>query len=170
MSPRAYVGLGANLGERATTCRAALALLLEQPGITLHRASSFYETEPQGRLRSQPRFLNAVVALDTLLTPTELLELLLSIEDDLGRTRTVPQGPRDIDLDLLLYGELCLDTPELTLPHPRLLQRRFVLVPLLEVAPELRHPQTGRRLADHLAAAPPGEVTWCPELNLLTAS
>lgn len=137
---RAYVGLGANLGDRETTIRRAVELLEATPGIDVVGLSSLRETEPVGYL-DQPRFLNGAVALETTLEPRELLERLLEVERALGRTREgPPQGPRTIDLDLLLYGAEELDEPGLRVPHPRLHERVFVLEPLTELAPGLAIP------------------------------
>ena len=131
--PRAYVGLGANLGEREGALRAALAALDAREGIDLVAVSTFRETDPVDYL-DQPRFLNAAAALDTTLAPRELLDALLKVERSLGRTREGPRfGPRTIDLDLLLYGGESFDEPGLTVPHPRLQLRAFALEPLAEL-------------------------------------
>ena len=141
----AYVGLGANLGDREATIREAAAL------IGARRLSQIVETEPWG-LAEQPPFLNAVAEVDAVLGPEELLAALLDVEQRLGRVRTGPRwGPRTIDLDLLLYGDLELAGPRLTLPHPHLHERLFVLEPLLELAPGLVVP--GRGTVAALAAA-----------------
>jgi 2-amino-4-hydroxy-6-hydroxymethyldihydropteridine diphosphokinase len=133
----AYIGLGANLGDREAAIRAAAEL------IGVDRLSSIIETEPWG-YEDQPRFLNAVAELDTELPPRLLLELLLEVERLLGRERSGPRyGPRTIDLDLLLYGDERIDEPGLEVPHPRLHERRFVLEPLAELAPDLEIPGWG---------------------------
>ena len=135
--PRAYVGLGANLGEREATIRHAVRLL------GASRVSTLRETEPVGYV-DQPRFVNGVALVETALEPRALLDRLLEIERELGRTRDGPRfGPRTIDLDLLLYDELVLDEPGLTLPHPRLHERAFVLEPLAELDPALVVPGRG---------------------------
>jgi 2-amino-4-hydroxy-6-hydroxymethyldihydropteridine diphosphokinase len=140
---RAYVGLGANLGDRSAMLRAALEQLAAEPGVSLVAVSSVRETDPVGPV-DQPRFLNAAAALDTELSPRELLDRLLGIERRLGRTREGPRfGPRTIDLDLLLYGAERLDEPGLQLPHPRLHERLFALEPLFELAPSLVVPGHG---------------------------
>jgi 2-amino-4-hydroxy-6-hydroxymethyldihydropteridine diphosphokinase len=140
---RAYVGLGANLGDRSAMLRAALEQLAAEPGVTVVAVSTVRETEPVG-LVDQPRFLNAAAALDTELTPRELLDRLLGIERRLGRTREGPRfGPRTIDLDLLLYGDEELDEPGLQVPHPRLHERLFALEPLFELDPRLVVPARG---------------------------
>ena len=141
----AYVGLGANLGDREAKIREAAAL------IGARRLSQIVETEPWG-LVEQPPFLNAVAEVDAVLGPEELLAALLDVEQRLGRVRTGPRwGPRTIDLDLLLYGDLELAGPRLTVPHPHLHERLFVLEPLLELAPGLVVP--GRGTVAALAAA-----------------
>ncbi len=138
---RAYVGLGANLGDREKAIRRASELL------DAIRLSTIRETEPWGYV-DQPAFLNAVVEVDTELTPRGLLDRLLEIESALGRTRDGPRyGPRTIDLDLLLYGDERVDEPGLTVPHPRLHERLFVLEPLAELAPDAEVPGRGPVLA-----------------------
>jgi 2-amino-4-hydroxy-6-hydroxymethyldihydropteridine diphosphokinase len=141
---RAYVGLGANLGDREGTIRAALAAL---PGVVA--VSELRETEPVGVL-DQPPFVNGAAALETELSARELLGALLEVERLLGRERRERWGPRTIDLDLLLYGDETIDEPGLTVPHPRLHERRFALEPLLDLDPELELPGRGR-VSDLLA-------------------
>ncbi len=135
---RAYVGVGANLGDREATIRAAIDAL---PGIV--GVSELRETDPVGVV-DQPAFLNGAVALETELSPRELLDALLAVERDLGRERRERWGPRTIDLDLLLYGDETIDEPGLTVPHPRLHERRFALEPLLDLDPEVAIPGRGR--------------------------
>jgi 2-amino-4-hydroxy-6-hydroxymethyldihydropteridine diphosphokinase len=135
---RAYVGLGANLGDREATIRAALEAL---PGVVA--VSSLRETDPVG-VTDQPQYLNGVAALETGLSPRELLDALLAVERELGRERRERWGPRTIDLDLLLYGEETIDEPGLTVPHPRLHERRFALEPLSELAPDALIPGRGQ--------------------------
>jgi 2-amino-4-hydroxy-6-hydroxymethyldihydropteridine diphosphokinase len=139
----AYVGLGANLGDRELTLRRALDLLGER--VELTGVSSFRDTEPVGYV-DQPRFLNAAARVETELSPLDLLDLLLAVERELGRVREGgPRfGPRTIDLDLLLYGDATVDEPGLTVPHPRLHERRFALEPLVELDPDLVVPGRGR--------------------------
>jgi 2-amino-4-hydroxy-6-hydroxymethyldihydropteridine diphosphokinase len=140
---RAYVGLGANLGDREASLRAAVERLAQTPGIEVIAVSTFRETEPVGYL-DQPRFLNGAIALETELPPRALLEALLAVERSLGRTREGPRfGPRTIDLDLLAYGDQAVDEPGLTVPHPRLGERAFALEPLLELDPALILPGMG---------------------------
>ena len=147
---KAYIGFGANLGDREGNITSALHLLAHTPGIRVEAVSSLYESEPIGP-KDQPWFLNGVVRIETELEPLVLLERLQAIEDLLGRQRGVRWGPRTIDLDLLLYGDLVMDTPRLTIPHPQLRNRGFVLRPLVELDPSLVHPLSGERLVDLLA-------------------
>ena len=143
-SNRVYVGVGANLGTPRETIAAALALLDQEGDVELLAVSTLRETDPVG-YEEQPRFVNGVVQLGTELSPQELLARVLAIETRLGRVRGEgPRfGPRTIDLDLLLYGEETVDEPGLTLPHPRLHERRFVLEPLAELDPALEVPGRG---------------------------
>ena len=146
----AYIALGSNLGDRERTLRSAIAAL-RQLG-SLEAISSLYETAPVGPVE-QPDFLNAVVALRTALPPQQLMTALLRIEHQHGRDRSasVPKGPRTLDLDLLSYGDVVMETPTLTLPHPSIAERRFVLAPLLEIAPQWRHPASGKTAANLLS-------------------
>ncbi|MBA2385053.1 MAG: 2-amino-4-hydroxy-6-hydroxymethyldihydropteridine diphosphokinase [Actinobacteria bacterium] len=138
----AYVGLGANLGDREATLNRAIELL-DDGHTFLGYVSGFYETDPVGMV-DQPRFLNAAAFVHTRLSPRDLLDFLLEIERQLGRVRTGERfGPRTIDLDLLLYEDLVIDEPGLTVPHPRLHERRFALEPLAELDPELVVPGRG---------------------------
>jgi 2-amino-4-hydroxy-6-hydroxymethyldihydropteridine diphosphokinase len=139
---RAYVGLGANLGSPEASIHRALELLSQTAGIRLTAVSTLRWTEPVG-FKDQPRFLNGVAALDTELSARALLDRLLEVEQELGRVRNVPNGPRTIDLDLLLYDEVELKLPGLELPHPRLHLRCFALTPLHELDPELTIPGRG---------------------------
>ncbi|HEY3550185.1 MAG TPA: 2-amino-4-hydroxy-6-hydroxymethyldihydropteridine diphosphokinase [Gaiellaceae bacterium] len=140
---RAYVGLGANLGDRERTVRAAVDALAVEDGIEVVAVSALRETEPVG-VGEQPRFINGAVALDTTLPARELLDRLLTVEQRFGRIRAAGEHcPRTLDLDLLLYGDDVIDEPGLTLPHPRLHERRFVLEPLAELAPALVVPGRG---------------------------
>jgi 2-amino-4-hydroxy-6-hydroxymethyldihydropteridine diphosphokinase len=141
---RAYVGLGANLGDREGTIRAALAALDGRPDVAVVAVSTLRETDPVGYV-DQPRFLNGAAALETELSARELLDALLEVERELGRVRGQgPRyGPRPIDLDLLLHGDLVVDEPGLAVPHPRLHERGFALEPLAELEPALVVPGRG---------------------------
>ncbi len=139
----AYVGLGSNLGDREATLRKAVRLLARLDGVEVVAASSFHETEPVGGPPGQPRFLNAAAWLRVELGPEELLDRLLDLEARLGRVRRERWGPRTLDLDLLLYDDQTIMSDRLTVPHPRMHERRFVLAPLAEIAPEARHPTLG---------------------------
>ena len=144
-----YLSLGSNLDDRYATLQAALAAL--PPAVTVLAESPIYETPPWG-VTDQPAFLNMVVRAETHLTPLALLALLKRLEAQLGRLPSIRYGPRKIDLDILFYDELVLDTPELILPHPLLHERAFVLVPLADLAPGLVHPVLGQSIRDLLAA------------------
>jgi 2-amino-4-hydroxy-6-hydroxymethyldihydropteridine diphosphokinase len=139
---RAYVALGSNLGDPVNTLRDAIEHLAALRGSIFKAMSSLYRTAPVG-LKHQPDFINAVVALDTRLSPEELLEALFAVEAQFGRQRSIKNAPRTLDLDLLLHGDTTQDTPFLTLPHPRMHQRAFVLVPLAEIAPDIVIPGHG---------------------------
>ncbi|PYT74469.1 MAG: 2-amino-4-hydroxy-6-hydroxymethyldihydropteridine diphosphokinase [Acidobacteria bacterium] len=141
-----YLSLGSNLGDREKNLRAAMAFLADA-NLRMTGISSFYETEPVD-LREQPWFLNCVVQAETELPPLDLLRVLRGIEATMGSKKLVPKGPRLIDLDILLYSGETIDTPELQVPHPRMLQRKFVLVPLAEIAPNLRHPSWAKTAAE----------------------
>lgn len=145
-----YLSLGSNLGDRQSHLQRALACL-EQEQVRVRRQSFVYETEPQDVLQ-QPWFLNMVVECETRLFPLQLLKVLQRIEREAGRVRegTVRRGPRVIDIDILLFGPVVMNTSELTIPHPRMMERRFVLEPLLEIAPEIRHPATKQALRKYL--------------------
>jgi len=144
----AYLSLGSNLGDRLTILRGAVAELAATAGIEVRAVSSLYETAPVG-LREQPDFLNAAVKLRTSLEPEALLDRCLEIEQRFDRRREIRWGPRTLDVDIILYGQLSIDTERLTIPHPRARERAFVLVPLVEIEPEIRI--EGARATDLLA-------------------
>jgi 2-amino-4-hydroxy-6-hydroxymethyldihydropteridine diphosphokinase len=159
----AYIGLGSNLGDRAENLRQAIAHLAA-PDLRVGRASSVYETEPRD-VPDQPWFLNQVVEIETSLFPRQLLARMLKIERDMGRQRIAGKGPRTIDLDILLYGRAVVTAPDLEIPHPRMPERRFVLEPLAELSPDLRHPQTKRTIQEMLSKVA-GQVTKKrPQMN-----
>ncbi len=142
-----YLSLGSNLGDREANLRAALRLLNPR------RVSPIYETEPVDHT-AQPFFLNLVAEVETSLMPMQLLSHTQRIERDLGRKRTIPKGPRTIDIDILLYGTTIIASKRLEIPHPRLHERRFVLKPLADLAPDLRHPVTHLTVREMLQALP----------------
>ena len=144
MATIAYIGIGSNMGDRQSNCQQAIELLSEAGRVT--GASSLYYTEPVG-YKEQEDFINAAAALDTDLTPTALLALCHSIEDRMGRTRTVRWGPRTIDLDILLFGDKVMNQADLIIPHPMMATRKFVLAPLVELAPEVLHPLLQKTVA-----------------------
>ncbi len=144
----AYIALGSNMGDKTATCLKAIDLLSRAGRVT--RVSSFYCTEPVGYV-SQEDYVNAVVELETGLSPLALLAACHVIEDELGRSRLLRWGPRTIDLDILLYGDQVINNPELTIPHPLMAARRFVLVPLCEIAPQAVHPVLRRTVVGLLS-------------------
>ena len=151
-----YLSLGSNLGDRMGNLNQALVALADGLLVT-RRISSFFETEPVG-CGDQPWFLNCVIALETATQPAQLMAELLRIEHEMGRQRVLKKGPRSIDIDILLFGDDVVNTPELTIPHPAMARRRFVLEPLAEIAPELRHPVAGKTVRELLAELPPGQT------------
>jgi 2-amino-4-hydroxy-6-hydroxymethyldihydropteridine diphosphokinase len=151
---RAFIGLGANLGEPQTQVRRGIEALRDLPHTRLVSASSLYRSAPMG-YKNQPDFVNAVAEIETSLAPRKLLEELLAIETRFGRARTFPDAPRTLDLDLLLYGDRIIAEPGLTVPHPRMHERAFVLAPLAEIAPEAVVP--GKGTAATLLAACKGQ-------------
>lgn len=135
----AYIGFGSNIGDRFSYIQGAITALSEIEGITLQKISSLYETAPVGN-EAQDDFLNGVVSIRTHHSPHNLLYTLKQIEINIGREHRIRWGPREIDMDILIYDDLCVETPNLTIPHPEMHLRRFVLVPLAEIAPDLVHP------------------------------
>ena len=151
-----YLGLGSNMGDREAELRTALCRLTSRD-LRVTRVSSVYETEPMYK-QDQPAFLNAVVEADTELFPMRLLLRVANLELDMGRRREIKNGPRNIDIDVLLFGNAVVDLPALQIPHPRFQERRFVLEPLAELAPGLRHPTLGKTVIELLALLPAGGV------------
>jgi 2-amino-4-hydroxy-6-hydroxymethyldihydropteridine diphosphokinase len=147
-----YLSLGSNIGDRDANLRAAIASL-HRDNLHIKQVSSFYETEPVDYL-DQTWFLNCVVEAETQLEAPALLRVLQSIESQMGSKKEFARGPRKIDLDILLHGQETIDTSALQIPHPRMLQRRFVLVPLAEIAPNLQHPTWSAKVADLLTQTP----------------
>jgi 2-amino-4-hydroxy-6-hydroxymethyldihydropteridine diphosphokinase len=144
----AYLSLGSNIGDREAQLATAIESLQEL-GIRVVRRSSIYETEPQD-FAGQPWFLNMVLEVETDYAPALLLSRIQQIEKQMGRQREIPKGPRTVDIDILFYGDAVIESAEMQIPHPRLTQRRFVLEPLAELAPDLRHPVLGKRIGELL--------------------
>jgi 2-amino-4-hydroxy-6-hydroxymethyldihydropteridine diphosphokinase len=151
----AYLSLGSNVGNREAQLRNAIARLGGVGKVV--RVSSFYETEPV-EFTAQPWFLNCAVALETSATPRELMKAVLQIEEEMGRRRVQKKGPRIIDIDILLFADEVIESDELTVPHPAMAQRRFVLEPLAEIAPEVRHPAMGKTVRELLRELPDGQA------------
>jgi 2-amino-4-hydroxy-6-hydroxymethyldihydropteridine diphosphokinase len=150
-----YLSLGSNLGDRKANLRAAIERLGEIG--EMEAVSSFYETEPV-EVTAQPWFLNCAVKFDTEKMPRQLISSILAIEQSMGRQRKQQKGPRTIDIDILFFGSSIIDIPSLTVPHPHLHERRFVLEPLAEIAPDVRHPIFRRTIRELRDALPPGQT------------
>jgi len=155
MSDFAYLSLGSNVGDRENHLRDAIRRLGSLGRIV--SVSSFYETEPV-EFTEQAWFLNCAVALETAAEPAEIMQELLAIELEMGRKRIQKKGPRSIDIDILLFGGLVMDTPDLVIPHPAMAKRRFVLAPLVEIAPDVRHPVLNKTLRELLEDLPAGQA------------
>jgi 2-amino-4-hydroxy-6-hydroxymethyldihydropteridine diphosphokinase len=154
MPETAYLSLGSNLGDRQGHLRDAISRLGAEGQVAA--VSSFYETEPV-EVRAQPWFLNCAIALETAKTPELLMASILRIEQGMGRRREQKKGPRTIDIDILLFGNIVMATPKLTVPHPAMQERRFVLEPLAEIRPEALHPQFNKTVLELLEALPAGQ-------------
>jgi len=154
MKKLVYLSLGSNLGDRETYLREAISRL-RQLGV-IRQVSAFYETQPVEVPNQQGWFMNCALSLETELMPLEFLGRMLAVEKSMGRIRTEPKGPRTIDIDIVFFGDEVLDTPELTVPHPAMHQRRFVLEPLAEIAPSAMHPVLKRTVLELLNSLPAG--------------
>lgn len=141
-----FISFGSNVGDRKKHIEDALEFLTKNPSIEITSVSSLYETEPVG-YKDQDWFLNGVVKIETELSPQDLLTFVKTVESEVGRRKTFRWGPREIDLDILLYDQECIDTPDLVIPHPRMHEREFVLIPLTEIAPDVVHPVFQKRIA-----------------------
>ena len=164
MIQTAYLSLGSNLGDRAGRLCQAIGRLATVGRILA--LSSLYETEPV-EMTDQPWFLNCAVALETEATPKDLMASLLRIEREMGRLRTRKKGPREIDIDILLFGDLIVDSKTVTIPHPAMHERRFVLEPLAEIAAEARHPRMGKTVWELLEQLPAGQVVRKVKIELI---
>ena len=148
MAARVYLGIGSNLGKREENIRGALSILDDTDGITVRKISSCYETEPVGPVTGQDDFYNVAAEIETTLSPGQVLAHINLVEQHLGRLRGERWGPRTIDIDILLWEDMVVDEDELTIPHPEMVRRAFVLTPLAEIAPEVIHPTAQRSIAE----------------------
>ncbi len=155
MQDRVYLSLGSNVGDREDHLRGAITRLESIARVI--SVSSFYETEPM-EVTNQPWFLNCAVKVETTKMPKQLMAAILEMEREMGRLRTMKKGPRTIDIDILLFGDAVVDSPELTIPHPAMHERRFVLEPLAEIASEARHPVFKKTVSEMLDALPGGQT------------
>jgi 2-amino-4-hydroxy-6-hydroxymethyldihydropteridine diphosphokinase len=155
MQDRVYLSLGSNVGDREDHLRGAITRLESIARVI--SVSSFYETEPM-EVTNQPWFLNCAVKVETTKMPKQLMAAVLEIEQEMGRLRTMKKGPRAIDIDILFFGDAVVDSPEVTIPHPAMHERRFVLEPLAEIAPEARHPVFKRTVSEMLDVLPGGQT------------
>ncbi len=155
MQDRVYLSLGSNVGDREDHLRGAITRLESIARVI--SVSSFYETEPM-EVTNQPWFLNCAVKVETTKMPKQLMAAILEMEREMGRLRTMKKGPRTIDIDILLFGDAVVDSPEVTIPHPAMHERRFVLEPLAEIAPEARHPVFKKTVSEMLDALPGGQT------------
>ena len=154
-----FIGVGSNLGDKVGNCRRAVEVILADGRNRIVQCSPLYQTEPVGK-KEQDWFINGVFAMETSMEPAELLEFLLGVEKMMGRVRTERWGPRVIDLDILLFGQEVINEEALRIPHPRLHERRFVLVPLRDIAPDLMHPLLGKTISQILAELPGEEKVF----------
>ncbi len=155
MQDRVYLSLGSNVGDREDHLRGAITRLESIARVI--SVSSFYETEPM-EVTNQPWFLNCAVKAETTKVPKQFMAAVLEMEREMGRLRTMKKGPRTIDIDILLFGDAVVDSPEVTIPHPAMHERRFVLEPLVEIAPEARHPVFKKTVSEMLDALPGGQT------------
>jgi 2-amino-4-hydroxy-6-hydroxymethyldihydropteridine diphosphokinase len=155
MQDRVYLSLGSNVGDREDHLRGAITRLESIARVI--SVSSFYETEPM-EVTNQPWFLNCAVKAETTKVPKQFMAAVLEMEREMGRLRTMKKGPRTIDIDILLFGDAVVDSPEVTIPHPAMHERRFVLEPLAEIAPEARHPVFKKTVSEMLDALPGGQT------------
>ena len=155
MQDRVYLSLGSNVGDREDHLRGAITRLESIARVI--SVSSFYETEPM-EVTNQPWFLNCAVKVETTKMPKQLMAAILEMEREMGRLRTIKKGPRTVDIDILLFGDAVVDSQEVTIPHPAMHERRFVLEPLAEIAPEARHPVFKKTVSEMLDALPGGQT------------